>query len=123
IQRGRDRGPAGHRIAHGSSHLRLRQVEPAPPPVPAELAPAEEPGLKYGQRPRPRLRDALRRPWHPHSQGRSRGVAPLRARSMMRWAHGGALACGLRVSQKPPTAWWIDNIFYVISDDDSDNLP
>jgi len=35
--------PQGRRIAHGSSHLRLRRVEPRPPPVPAELAPAAEP--------------------------------------------------------------------------------
>jgi len=27
------------------------------------------------------------------------------------------------VSQKPPTAWWVDNIFDVISEDDSDNFP
>ena len=35
--------PHGRRIARGSSHLRLRRVEPAPPPVPLDLLPAEEP--------------------------------------------------------------------------------
>lgn len=35
--------PQGRRIAQGSSHLRLRRVEPTPPPVPAELVPAEDP--------------------------------------------------------------------------------
>jgi len=34
--------PKGRRIAHASSHLELRQVEP-PPPAPPELRPIEEP--------------------------------------------------------------------------------
>ncbi len=35
--------PQGRRIAQGSSHLRLRRIDPAPPPPPVELAPVEEP--------------------------------------------------------------------------------
>jgi uncharacterized protein (TIGR00369 family) len=35
--------PQGRRIAQGSSHLRLRRIDPAPPPSPVELAPVEEP--------------------------------------------------------------------------------
>jgi uncharacterized protein (TIGR00369 family) len=35
--------PQGRRIAQGSSHLRLRRIEPAPPPAPANLVPVEEP--------------------------------------------------------------------------------
>jgi class 3 adenylate cyclase len=33
----------GRRIAQGSSHLRLRRIEPAPPPAPVNLVPVEEP--------------------------------------------------------------------------------
>ncbi|HEX7214204.1 MAG TPA: adenylate/guanylate cyclase domain-containing protein [Methylomirabilota bacterium] len=34
--------PQGRKIAHGTSHCDVRQVEPAPPPPPAELRPVEE---------------------------------------------------------------------------------
>ena len=45
--------PQGRLIAHGSSHLQLRRVEPTPPPVPANLKPADE--LNYAT-PHPYLR-------------------------------------------------------------------
>src|SRR4029453_13391320 len=45
--------PQGRLIEHGSSHLRVRRVEPPPPPVPAALAPADE--LTYAT-PHPYLR-------------------------------------------------------------------
>jgi uncharacterized protein (TIGR00369 family) len=35
--------PQGRLIAHASSHLELRQIEPPPPPAPAEMRPIEEP--------------------------------------------------------------------------------
>jgi class 3 adenylate cyclase len=35
--------PQGRRIAQGSGHLRLRRIDPAPPPAPVELTPVEEP--------------------------------------------------------------------------------
>jgi class 3 adenylate cyclase len=35
--------PQGRLIAHASSHLELRQIEPPPPPAPAEIGPVEEP--------------------------------------------------------------------------------
>jgi class 3 adenylate cyclase len=45
--------PLGRRIAHASSHLRIRRVEPGPPAAPARLQPAIEPN--YGT-PDPYLR-------------------------------------------------------------------
>jgi class 3 adenylate cyclase len=60
--------PQGRRIAHASSHLELRQVEPPPPPAPAELRPLEEPSYAT---PDPYLRQpagAMPRlsMWHEH---------------------------------------------------------
>jgi uncharacterized protein (TIGR00369 family) len=34
--------PQGRQIAHGTSHCEVRQVEPSPPPPPAELRPVDE---------------------------------------------------------------------------------
>ena len=34
--------PQGRKIAHGSSHCQIREVEPSPPPPPAELRPVDE---------------------------------------------------------------------------------
>lgn len=35
--------PQGRQIVHGSSHARIRAIEPVPPPPPAELRAAEDP--------------------------------------------------------------------------------
>jgi acyl-coenzyme A thioesterase PaaI-like protein len=60
--------PQGRRIAHASSHLELRQVEPTPPPAAPELRPLEEPNYAT---PAPYLRQqtcAMPRPsmWDEH---------------------------------------------------------